>query len=359
MRFELTAVVLHEIPARARRADLRRGTATDTTPFLTNQLTDLTPDFRAYLENKLVVALGAQAFPVAFSEGAASEVPNLVLTLLGPNHTVPAADSSLIDISQQMAKILHQCQTALSPEGVLAVARGKLRDEPLVAILKLEREEGLRLEREQRGADSIIRAIVERDLVLTQNTRVFKTGFFVKASVDDSIAGWVADNQTGFGGAGLIAANFFLSNFLGCHLLDLPEVETKKLFDASEHWIANSVSDPIEQSKYTRALMAELASNDARFSPAEFATRHLPLERRQAYVTALSQAGAPTATFVKETSLIKNRLREVRMQFKSGISVDVAEKHFEDGVATLSPDEDDATLTKLIIRDVLQGVRGA
>jgi hypothetical protein len=355
-------VIMHEIPDRPTQVDIRTKSAEDTVPFLSDVETELTPELRHYLENKIKVALEEAAFPVRFLDDTNSIVPGLVCDLLGKlpvNKPDQPPPEGFIEASQEMAVALHASQSAISPPGLLAVVRGTLKDQPFMGLLKVEREEGLRLERDEKNGLVMMRAIVEHDLVMTQNTKVFKTGLF-RPSVggSDAAEGWVSDEQTGYGGAGRIAADFFVRKFLGCHILDLPEVLTKKFFDATERWINRSVQDPVEKASYTRALLAELSNNEPKVKPRSFAETHFHGEHRQGLISGLAASEAPTSAFIKDTSLIDNHLREVKIRFRGGINVAIARQHFDAGVATIETDEEDPALTKLVVRGVVERIHG-
>lgn len=367
-RFEVSGVMLHDIPVRPRRRDLLKGTVPDSEPFLTDQETELDDDFRIYLENKIKIALAEAACPVTFVDGTESVVPPLVAGLLNEekaaflakeqNHD-QAVPSTFIPASKEIATALHKKQTAVSPAGVFAVVRGTRRDEPFIALLKVEREQGLRLERGEASGPAVLRAIVERDLVLTQGTKVFKTGFFTGSGNPEDLTGWVSDDQQlRFGGGGRLAADFFMS-FLGCRFLDLPQLLTKTFFDETERWIAASVHDPVVHATYARALLAEMTSNKTHVTPKSFAEEHLAVAERQDFLSALNSRDAPVHAFTKDTSLIMKRLREIRMTFESGISVFINPEHFEDGIAKLEQDDETSGVVTLTIRDRIRRIRGA
>jgi hypothetical protein len=345
-------VIIHEVPERPSKALVRAGEAEDTEPFVTDIECELGADFQHYLEGRIATSLSEAGFPVTMREETESVVPALVLEILEHPPDQGSPPPTFIDASQTMAERLHAAQGANSPTGLLAVVRGTWRKHPFVAALKLEKEEGLRIEPEEVGEQRTFRVVVERELVMTQNTKVFKTGIFRKTGQEDEVEGWVSDAQT-FGGAGKVAADFFVERFLGCRLVDQPEILTKKFFDEAEKWINRAVPDPVEKTDYERALITEMVNNKTQVVPQDFVQENFHGPHRAALLDALDDRGAPTFAFDKDTKLIARRLHEVKMRFRGGISVSIARENFDSGIATLAKDPDDEQISILTVRDVL------
>lgn len=357
--FSVEGVIIHDIPERPTKMAIRAGQADDTAPVLSDVESVLTPEFQHYIESKIKVSLATAAFPVKFRDETESIVPPLVEEILGHPPDQGTPPPSFLEASQAMAGALHASQWANSPGGLMAVVRGAWRRKPFVAALKLEREEGLRIELDETGEQRTFLVVVEHQLVMTQNTKVFKTGIFRQTDDDEpEIEGWVADDQTGYGGSGKVVADFFVDRFLGCRLVDQPEILTKNFFDASERWINRAIGDPEERTAYLRALITEMVSNKAQIVPSGFSVEHLNGEHREHFMGALAERDAPTHAFQKDTSLIGNRLRDVEMRFKSGIAVSIAQTHFDTGRATISKDPDDLRVTVLTVRDELERIFG-
>jgi hypothetical protein len=140
-----------------------------------------------------------------------------------------------------MARHLYLCQKGNSPEGLLTVCEVTIADRNGVAILKLEREEGARVE--LAGTDGKRTFSVQHlhNLMLTGRTKVYKVGLFVQAGDDlSSIEGSVCDTQRSHDST---VAHFFLEQFLGCRLREQSEITTQQFFEATENFINEKITD--------------------------------------------------------------------------------------------------------------------
>lgn len=149
--FSVEGVIIHEVPERPSKALVRAGEAQDTEPFVTDIECELGVDFQHYLEGRIATSLSEAGFPVTIRDDTESVVPTLALEILDHPPDQGAPPPTFIEASQTMAERLHAAQGANSPTGLLAVVRGTWRRQPFVAALKLEKEEGLRIEAEEVG----------------------------------------------------------------------------------------------------------------------------------------------------------------------------------------------------------------
>lgn len=159
-------------------------------------------------------------------------------------------------MSQEMARHLYLCQKGNSPEGLLTVCEVDVAGHRGLAVLKLEREQGARVELANTSGGRTFSVQHLRDLMLTERTKVFKVGLFVQTGADlASIDGAVCDTQKSYDGT---VAHFFLEQFLGCRLREKPELTTKRFFEATERFINEQVTEPEKKAQYQVALLAEL-----------------------------------------------------------------------------------------------------
>jgi hypothetical protein len=152
-----------------------------------------------------------------------------------------------------------------------------------------------------------------------------------------------------------LVATYFLDKFLGCELLQKPDLATKAFFEAAETYINKSVADPLLQSRYHTALLAELASNHTTVRAKSFADQHFEQDDRAPFLKRLKEAGV-AMTFRKDPTLVKTRISRTRLDFDGNITV------------TMPPDALDKTVkmkevtdgeTQLQIQARLEGIRGA
>lgn len=215
-----------------------------------------------------------------------------------------------------MATHLYQMQGGPSPEGLLTVIEGKLGPQPALAVLKLEKEQGVRVRHEMKSGKATLSISHIRDLMLTEKTKVFKVGLFGLQS--GNVRGLVADKQKSYG---TTVAQFFLERFLGCHLASAPEVTTRQFFEETQGFINDSVADPERKARYQVALAAELSSQGSTVSLQTFANSSLEVEDRQPLMNRLREKGLDAPSFQKDVSLIEVHLRRIQFTFESGIAV--------------------------------------
>jgi hypothetical protein len=251
-----------------------------------------------------------------------------------------------------MAKHLHAIQSGVNPGGLLAVIECRTGSRPAFAILKLEREEGVRLEPSKVHGKRTFNLGHLHDLILTEKTKLYKIGVFVLDG-DKQLQGTVCDQQRGFMPRTEIAS-FFLSEFLGCRLRDDPTVSTKHFYEAGEDFINKSVADPLDRVTYHRHILSELTSNRTVINPNDFANTYLKPEDRQPFLTHLSDNKVPAGPFPKNNVLIAPRLKTTIMEFQSGIQVAGPQEVMKEKVSLEKTDEETVRAT---ITDKLKKIR--
>jgi len=159
---------------------------------LSNALSPLDADLRGYFQARIAESLAKAAYPVIADPDRSSPAPDLVFNHLHDRTT------NLVDTSQAMATHLFDAQQRVrSSPGLLVVSTGTLDTGPCLAILKLQKQEGLNLERVgDAGAETYSLEHLRR-LMLTNDTRVFKVALFDSMDVHtvDDVSGLVSDKQ--------------------------------------------------------------------------------------------------------------------------------------------------------------------
>jgi len=298
----LRSIVVHEIPHRLR--------SDEGGPVLSDAPSPLDDDVRVFFEERIRSTV-AQGFAVQFTDAHDSPVPDLIVKL--------ASKAAPVSSTKSMAEHLYAIQHGATSSGLLAVAQAKLGRAFGVAVIKLEREDGIRLEQTKVGGKKSFSLERIRDLMLTSSTRVFKTGLFVKRGKTlDEFDGVVSDSQRPRSDA---VASFFLERFLGCELAAEPDVSTKAFLEGVERFINTDVVEADKQARYWVASLAELEAKASTIVPGSFAQSHIDEDDRDAFFDALRDAGAPTKRFQKDTSLVAPRLRKMRFTFVNGTQV--------------------------------------
>jgi hypothetical protein len=302
-RLRIDTVIVHEVPHRL-------ASGTDGEPVLSEIQSPLTQGVRNFFRERIARSLGTSAYDVQLDPMTASPVPALISDAVG------AKSSGFVSVSQEMARHLYLCQKGPNPGGLLTVCEVTVENLPGIVILKLEKEEGARVRMESLSGGHTFSVEHLQDLMLTERTKVYKVGLFVRDG--DSIEGYVCDNQKGYGAT---IAHFFLDQFLGCRLLEAPEITTKRFFDTTENFINDEVSDPEMKARYQVALLAELNSTRGTVSPESFANDNLELEHRQPFMNWVGEAQLQSRGFDKDKKLISAHLKKIQILFESGVAV--------------------------------------
>ncbi len=336
-RFAGDQVIIHEIP---QRFVAEKGRQLD----LSGAAEKLSGQLRPFFDRKLKGSLGRYGFDVGRDSASSSPLPGLITEIvLDPNKLVPA--------SQAMAKHLHGVQTGVNPAGLLCVATGDCGGKPAVSVLKLERDEGARVERKGKGKGRTLTMAYLDDLMISGKTRIFKASVFVLAgSTLNSLDGRVADDQRG-NDFGHDVASFFLSLFLGCKLRVEPRIATREIFAATEQYINEVVEAPEKKAQYTLSLQTAMQSPAPDLRPRDFAEQFFQSEDRTPYRQFLSEREIdPDQAIPKNLELIQSRITRVKMETETGMLVL--------GTGALIDDRVEVKDDEVIIRDRLKAARG-
>lgn len=318
---------------------------------LSNALSPLDGDLRGYFQARIAGSLKSAAYPVVADPDRSAPTPDLV-----HQHFI-GAGPGLVEMSKAVAQHLFEAQVNVrSSPGLLVVASGRLDTGACLAVLKLQKQEGLNLERVGAAGAETYSLEHLRRLMLTNDTRVFKVALFeAHAVVDaDSVHALVSDKQR-FSSPEKRMADFFLKTFLGCRLRDDPGQVTSQYYVSAEKYINEKVTNPEKRARYHRALLTDLTSQLTTVVPRTFARDHLDEADRESFVAYLQAADVSTTQFTKETSLIDSRLREEEYVLNSGIRVRGRTVAFDEH-AEISKSGD---MLEMVLKDRLTSVKGA
>jgi hypothetical protein len=219
-----------------------------------------------------------------------------------------------------MAEQLHHVQTGVNPAGLLCIALGTTEGASSVAVLKVERENGVQVRPQLSGGGRSLTMHFLDDLMITGKTRIFKASIFEGDEVK-RLDGRVADDQRGLEHSSEVAS-FFLSSFLGCRLKTIPSIATKEFFLATEQFIDEQIADPERKADYTIALLSAMKAPTRDIRPQDFAEQHFEPTDRTPYRQFMGTRNvAVDQVFEKDTELVANRIRKVRMETRHGLLI--------------------------------------
>jgi hypothetical protein len=286
--FRLTSLVVHDVPQPNEDGE---GL------ILTDAEIPLDAQLRGYFERKITQSLTNHGLEAIADPNESEIVRDGVTAIL-------ADQTQLVAISKTFAEHLDRSQTKRNPAGLLAAGVGTVNEGAVVAVLKLEREQGLRLHFDVTGdhAEAVLQFL--RDLTLTDKTKIFKTSLLRLETAGDaaSMYGVVSDDQRGRDeGAGV--ATFFLATFLGCQLKTNPEKATRDFVLAAETFINQDVQSDERRANYQVALLAKLQDQSLDIRPRDFANASIEANDRPRFLQRVAETGLnPSQTFAKDTS---------------------------------------------------------
>jgi hypothetical protein len=301
--FQVDSAVVHFVPTE------RDDPGADL--LLTDEEIDLSDGLRDYFKDKIIERLESKGLDVIRDAEEASCVPDEVAAISGNK-------AGLVDASKAIALQLDAVQkTKVNSSGLLAVVRGSVDDSPCLALLKLERERGVRFAISTVDGRYIVDLELLRNLTLTDKTKVYKTAV-LSGPDPSSITGFVADDQRGLR-AGRLVGQFFLSEFLGCKPR-LPAAElTYKFVEAANSGFNANVESPERRGRYSVAMLAEIQSQSTSSNPTDFAKQHLEQADREPFLESIRNAGVdPSGPFPKDTELL-HKASKFKMTFESGM----------------------------------------
>jgi len=279
-------------------------------------------EVREFYRFKVMNSLTEVGRAIQFRQETTSPVPELVRGLFDDQ-------ALLLENSQACARHLADCQVsgAISP-GLLCASIGTLAKSPAITIVKLEIEEGIQLRRGRKQGKRSLTMLNVKDLMLSDNTRVFKAAMFYRSG--RTVRGIVSDHQvprTSIRGV----ARFFVDQFLGAELEELPEVTTGRYYEAALDF-ANSQTDPEKRYRYDAAMHTDLLSNATSVAPVAFARKYIDQEDRTAFFKVLEERNIDKAGFDKDVARIEAQIRKRRLEFKSGLQLVGPTKSFDEHV---------------------------
>lgn len=371
---EIERVIVHKVPERLSRRELQADGASQSKPELSGAPSPLDNEMARYLEERVTTSLQERGFPVFTNSEAETDVPGQVSELLNASGHLP--DREFVAISREMATALHAAQAVGSNKGLFALMEGNVgvgvARQSFVAVMKFEEEVGVRLEMVDASGQQTWKIILDENIVLTEKTKVFKVGVFRLAPPDDPGAeadggenseatlvtdGIVADMQTGLG-FDRVVADFWLRKYLGCELVDVPEVHTKRVFDVLQAWANHAIEDGSTRVEVEEAIFTSFLAPKATFNPTEFRDEYVPEEYRDSLDRYMQEADVPTTSFNKDRELIDGKLKRLVIELGDDVRVLAPPAMLKTGKLVVDTVEDEAGDTTVTVKGPLKKVHG-
>lgn len=307
-------IIFHDVPNRP------KGSAV--TPILSDLETQVDARRAEMLRRRMVQVLGSKsAYPVEFSPDTGSRVPDEVR-----RYTIePRSSEDFVEMSKRLATFLFEQHTGATSRGLLCVIDVISGGREGLALLKLEREEGAELKFREEGGKRTFDMSVLDNLILTDGTRLFKTGLFIRTGAsDDDFKSAACDSQWTVVTSDDVAR--FWLRFLGCRFTEEPRVSTEKWFEATIRFTNEQVTEPVAKNDFYEHVYSELKTNRKTVSPRKFIEDCVPDKYRQQYEAFLKERGVSLHTFQKDIADIQTRLRRRSFHTAKGVNVTVPEE---------------------------------
>lgn len=334
-------LIVHDVPKKFSQKYIKENPESDVEDIILSEVsTEFDQELTRFFHNRITATIGSSsAFEIEFDSALCSSKVQAAIKEyfdIGFTHSFPLEESDSIRITQEIAKELHDVQTARNPGGMLLFIPCHSNKRNGIAILKVEREEGVRIQRDsnERGQTTFSVQHI-KDLMLTKKTKLFKIVLFYKDG--ENIVGYLCDQQQGVFGNREVA-NFFLVDFLGCKLKEEPHVTTKKFFETAMDFINSATLSDSERIETHTHLISELTNNAQMINALDFARRCLPQTKLQEFINVLNNNHVPL-TFSKNIILIADRIKKIRYEFECGIKIWGTEDKIKEKLTFNSLDE--------------------
>lgn len=323
--------IVHDVPSKYSAKYLKDNPEEQNLePVLSDIETPFSEALRRFFKNKLSSSIGSSnSFDINY-KNVEGLVPSKLEQYFSNNNND-------ISSSQEIAKHLYQIQNAKNSGGLLLFVFCHVGATKAVAILKVEREEGVQINK-QYTDDGHTRFSMEHieNLMLTQKTKLFKIALFYRENGETK--GLLSDQQMGFN-IGKEVAMYFLTNFLDCKLVDEPSVTTKKFFESAQKFINESNMPAEKKAKTFTHILSALTNNAGTVNIQTFAENNIDIEYADGFIDFMKNHNVPITSFVKDTALIQNKLSKRQFVFDSGIYVIAPENIAESQLSYEGTDE--------------------
>jgi len=216
-RLKILRTIFHDVPNRPRNFEGK--------PTLADLETTVDARREQILRKRVTSVLASkQAYAMRFSAAPITDVP----TEIRIYSSAVQPSEEFVQMSRRLAMNLFAQHTGATSAGLLCVMSVTSAAKSGVAVLKLERQEGAEIKFGGEEGKKVFDMDVLENLILTENTRLFKGAMFLRnGGGDDDFDLGACDSQ-----GPEDVARFWLS-YLGCELAEEPRVVTRRWYNAS------------------------------------------------------------------------------------------------------------------------------
>lgn len=261
-----------------------------------------------------IVAASRKSFKICFDENQTSPVPLFIKEVLENEKDL------FVSNTKKMADKLLESQDGVNAAGILLIIFGRIKEDNVCVIMKLERDKGVQLKLNPVTQSFDLKDI--DDLMLTQKTKLYKVAFFIlKDNFNLKYDGILTDFQINMK-AKKEVTTFFMNDFLGCKPYEDPKFATKRFYNLTRTFI-DIIEDEIKRTKYVQDLNSYIQKNQNTINPREFVEDYFDEpEEKERYKSYLKEKGfAFDSSYVKDTDLIERNIKRITVSFENDISI--------------------------------------
>ena len=304
-RLSIKEIIVHDIPKHKQDDFAEEPMYSDSTSPLTIGLT-------TFFKQKVVDALKSdRALKVMYNDESKSPVRYLAENLYSKK-------AEFIQTTKDITNHLFRIQKGNNSGGLLLFMNCLLESERVLFILKLEKDSGVQLELNEGSHSFDLKEV--KDLMLTYRTKLFKVAvLYDMDKLKLNYCGKVMDYQIDIKQKDT-SSTFFISDFLGCIPFKDPKTTTKTFYTLTKTFI-DSIDDEPRKAKYLQDLNSYLQMNKRSISGNEFAQDYMLVEHQDKYNDFMNSKNFKMEGFIKDTSMISNKIVKISMEFENGITL--------------------------------------
>lgn len=320
-------------------------------PFISKKLITLGAEAKGKLIERISKVLGheSKSLEMEIVQTGASSCFHFSSMLIGADKT------DFIKNSAEIADLHTKAHTNKSwPGGSLVIISGTVgaSNRRCVFIIKAEPQSGFK--EETVTTEQIILEYID-NLILTPQSKLYKVGAFIEVDnksthLDERMASdfsaFIFDSNIKAQDDSK-AAQYFYSNFLGLKIPENAQQKTRDFHRLTKDFI-NAADIPTEdkldlqQALYTYLKIDQ--SNTIQLS--DFADKYMSDtdNLKDDYLDYMEGKNFPTTVIVKDLKLIKNKLRQRKVNFSSNVKIIAPAESFNELVEVLSVGDDSTTI---------------
>lgn len=330
---ELWRVIVHLV---YKPIKISKDTKTQEPPTLTKEITELGRKEKEFLRKKFIQHIDSnKAIPVISKEDSTKKIIPFVKRLQALKLNTSNYDSFFIELSKDIAQNYSDSLDARNKDCLVMLLEIKKRNEIKHVIMIFELQIGLEASLDE--IKETIKIGYIDGLILSENTRLFKIAYCV---FDDEFDAIVCDTQST---TEIIAANFFIEDFLECKFIEIPSVKTREFFREALAYI-NRIGDSEKIFSSSIELFTYLQSDSDKIDPKSFADK-LPSEFKPGFLEHFNKKNISLSSFEKDLARIETNLGRESIEFEHGITLSAPPKMIKEKVKIKKTDDNSVSVS--------------